>query len=231
MNCKYARFIDHTNLKPDATADDIAKLCSEAVKYHFASVCVNPCNVVAARSHLAGSGVNVCAVIGFPLGANTSQTKAFEAADAIRNGAVEIDMVINIGALKSRDFDLVRSDIKAVRTAAAEKLLKVIIETGLLNDEQKAQACMLASEEDADFVKTCTGFGTGVATVEDVILMKRNISPDIKIKASAGIRTLAAAKAMIDAGASRLGTSSGVAICEEEADASLTGETVPGSGY
>jgi deoxyribose-phosphate aldolase len=216
MNYTYARYIDHTNLKPDATRSDIEKLCAEAAKYKFASVCINPCNIALSRRLLAGTGINICVVIGFPLGENTTAVKAAETADALKNGATEFDMVINLGALKSQDFDYVKDDIKAVVAAANNRIVKVIIETGLLTDEQKTQACVLASDAGADFVKTCTGFSSGVATVEDVALMKRNINAGMKVKASAGIRTLAAAKSMIDAGADRLGTSSGVAICEEE---------------
>ena len=216
MNCRYAKYIDHTNLKPDATVSDIEKLCSEAAKFNFASVCVNPCNVALARRLLAGTGVNICVVIGFPLGENTTAVKSAEAADALKNGASEFDMVINLGALKSQDFDYVKDDIKAVVAAVKGRIVKVIIETGLLNDEQKTQACVLASEAGAEFVKTCTGFNPGVATIEDVALMKRNINSGMKVKASAGIRTLDSAKAMIEAGADRIGTSAGVVICEEE---------------
>lgn len=207
-----ARMIDHTLLKPDATREEIIRLCDEAKQYRFASVCVNPAYVSAAAKMIAGSGVKVCTVIGFPLGASTSAVKAFEARDAIDQGADEIDMVINIGALKSKDDALVEADIRAVREAVHGKILKVILETTLLSQEEKVRACLLAKKAGADFVKTSTGFAGGGATVEDVRLMRKTIGPGMGLKASGGIRDAAAARAMIEAGATRLGTSSGVKI-------------------
>ena len=206
------KYIDHTNLKADATIRDIEKLCDEAIKYKFASVCVSPYYVPLAHELLEDSNVNVCTVIGFPLGASTSAVKAFEAKDAIANGADEIDMVINIGALKSRNLKLVEDDIKAVVEASGRKLVKVIIETCLLTDEEKVEACQLAKLAGADFVKTSTGFSTGGATIEDIELMREAVGPTMGVKASGGARTLEAAQAFIRAGANRIGTSSGVAI-------------------
>ncbi|MCR4820033.1 MAG: deoxyribose-phosphate aldolase [Elusimicrobiales bacterium] len=208
--------IDHTLLKAVATKEQIVKLCEEARQYHFASVCVNPANVSLAAEQLKGSGVKVCTVIGFPLGANTSVVKAFEATDAIANGADEVDMVINVGAMKAGDTELVYNDIKAVRDASAGKLLKVIIETCYLTDEEKVKACELSKKAGADFVKTSTGFGTGGATAEDVALMRKTVGPDMGVKASGGIRDAAAAAAMVKAGANRLGCSAGVAIAQSE---------------
>jgi len=212
------KYIDHTALKPSVSRADIEKLCREAAEYGFASVCVNPCNVPLARAILteAGSDVKVCTVIGFPLGANTTAVKAFETADAYENGCDEFDMVINIGALKDGRLDYVRKDIEAVVKAAKGKTVKVIIETGLLDDSEKAVATRLSCEAGADFVKTCTGFSQGVAEVKDVEIMKANVSGDVKIKASAGIRDIESAKALIAAGADRLGTSAGIAIATGE---------------
>ena len=205
-----ASYIDHTLLKPVATKTDILKLCEEAKHYHFASVCVNPCWVSLCSETLRGTGVNVCTVIGFPLGANTSEIKAQEAALAIKQGANEIDMVINIGALKEGNTDYVYQDILAVRKASKGKILKVIIETSYLTDEEKKTVCKIAAQAGADFVKTSTGFSSAGATTEDVKLMKE-IS-GIKVKASGGIRTKEDALKMIEAGASRLGASAGIKI-------------------
>ena len=201
-------YIDHTLLKADANKEQILSLIDEAKKYEFASVCVNPTWVKTAAELLKDSSVKVCTVIGFPLGASTSAVKAFEAKDAIANGADEIDMVINIGALKSRNLKLVEDDIKAVVEASGRKLVKVIIET----DEEMVEACQLAKLAGADFVKTSTGFSTGGATIEDIELMREAVGPIMGVKASGGARTLEAAKAFIKAGATRIGTSSGVAI-------------------
>lgn len=205
--------IDHTLLKPDATDKMIENLCSEAIEYGFAAVCVNPFYVKKAKELLEGNNVKVATVIGFPLGANKKEVKAFETEEAIKDGADEVDMVINIGALKNKDYATVKEDIKAVVEAAKGKaIVKVIIETCLLTDEEKIKACELAKEAGADFVKTSTGFSTGGATVEDVKLMKNTVGNSMKIKASGGIRDYATAKAMIDAGASRIGASSSVKI-------------------
>ncbi len=217
------KYIDHTLLKPDATAQMIDKLCAEAKQYDFASVCVNPAWVKRAAQNLAGSDVKVCTVIGFPLGASTPETKAFETRDAIANGATEVDMVINVGALKSGYLELVQRDIAAVVEAAGDVLVKVIIETGLLTDEEKVTACKLAVAAGADYVKTSTGFGPGGATVEDIALMRKTVGPDIGVKASGGVRDRASALAMIEAGATRIGASAGIAI--------VTGETAKGNGY
>lgn len=210
-----ASYIDHTLLKPEATKEQIVKLCQEAAEYKFASVCVNPTWVSVSAKELADSPVKVCTVIGFPLGASTSETKAFETADAIAKGAEEIDMVINNGALKSGDEELVKNDIKAVVEAATGKaIVKVIIETCLLSDEEKAVASRLSKEAGADFVKTSTGFSTGGATVADVKLMRETVGPDLGVKASGGVRSLEDLQAMIDAGATRIGASSGVQIMQ-----------------
>jgi len=209
------QMIDHTILKADAKEEDVLRIIEEAKKYEFFSVCINPCWVALAKEHLAGTSVDVCTVIGFPLGANTSEVKAYEATDAINNGATEVDMVINVGALKSKQYKKVLKDIQAVVEAAKGKaLVKVIIETALLTDEEKIKVCELAKESGADFVKTSTGFSTGGATVADVKLMRETVGPDMGVKASGGIHNEAEAKAMIDAGATRIGTSAGVAIME-----------------
>lgn len=208
-----AGMIDHTLLKPEATREQIVRLCEEAKQHRFASVCVNPYWVPAAARELDGSGVMVATVIGFPLGAASTRTKAFEAADAIEAGASEIDMVVNIGALKSGDIGTVTADIRAVVAACEGKAkVKVIIETGLLTDEEKVAASKASLEAGADFVKTSTGFGHGGATVADIALMRRTVGPDMGIKASGGVRDLAFARELIEAGATRLGTSSGAAI-------------------
>ncbi|MBO0470195.1 deoxyribose-phosphate aldolase [Enterococcus sp. DIV0242_7C1] len=209
------QMIDHTILKADATEEAVLQIIEEAKKYEFFSVCINPSWVAFAKERLAGTSVDVCTVIGFPLGANTSEVKAYEAADAINNGATEVDMVINIGALKSKQYKKVLKDIQAVVDAAKDKaLVKVIIETALLTDEEKVKACELAKEAGADFVKTSTGFSTGGATVADVKLMRETVGPDMGVKASGGIHNEAEATAMIEAGATRIGTSAGVAIME-----------------
>lgn len=208
--------IDHTILKAEATKEMVKSLCEEALEYEFAAVCVNPFYVKYCKELLKDSNIKVATVIGFPLGANTSEVKAFEASNAIDNGADEIDMVINIGALKSKDYSIVKEDIKAVVEAAKDRaLVKVIIETSLLNNEEKIKACELAMEAAADFVKTSTGFSTAGATVEDIKLMKNVVGDKLKIKASGGIRDLETANKMIKAGANRLGASSGVKIAKE----------------
>lgn len=214
---KFSKFFDHTLLKPEATEKDIKKLCAEAKKYDFASVCVNSCYARLAADELSGSGVDVCCVAGFPLGAASADAKAFEARRACEDGACEIDMVINVGALKEGRIDYVRGEIEAVRAVTKEHraLLKVIIETCLLTYEEKREACRAAAEVGADFVKTSTGFSTGGATEKDVRLMADAAGPDVKVKAAGGIRTYEAAHAMIDAGASRLGTSATIRIMEE----------------
>ncbi|ANF97946.1 MULTISPECIES: deoxyribose-phosphate aldolase [Paenibacillus] len=210
-----AKLIDHTLLKADATKAEITKLTDEARKYQFASVCVNPTWVAYCAEQLKGSGVDVCTVIGFPLGANTPEVKAFEAANAIENGATEVDMVINIGALKDGDNDLVLRDIQAVVNAAKGKaLVKVIIETCLLTDEEKVRASELSVQAGADFVKTSTGFSTGGATAEDIALMRKTVGPDVGVKASGGVRSLEDLNQMVAAGATRIGASSGVKIME-----------------
>lgn len=211
---KLNKYIDHTLLKPDASQEQIATLIEEAKKYDFASVCVNPTWVNFAAQALKATDVKVCTVIGFPLGANTPELKAFETSDAIRNGVNEIDMVINIGALKSQNFDLVEKDIRAVVEAAKGTLVKVIIETCLLTDDEKVKACQIAQKAGADFVKTSTGFSTGGATVADVALMRKTVGPDMGVKASGGARSYEDALAFIKAGATRIGASSGVAIME-----------------
>jgi deoxyribose-phosphate aldolase len=213
---RLARMIDHTILKPDATQDQIAQLCDEARKYGFASVCVNPTNVKLCAQLLEGSDVLVCTVVSFPLGATTTEVKVFETQQAIRDGATEVDMVINIGALKSRDYELVERDIASIARAchASNAILKVIIEAALLTDEEKVVACQLAMVAGADFVKTSTGFGPGGATVEDVALMRRVVGPTMGVKAAGGIRTYEDAQKMIAAGASRLGASASVKIMQ-----------------
>ncbi|MDV4934972.1 deoxyribose-phosphate aldolase [Enterococcus faecium] len=207
------RMIDHTILKADASKEAVMQIIEEAKKYHFYSVCINPARVALAKEQLQGEPVAVCTVIGFPLGANTSETKAFETTDAINNGADEVDMVINIGALKSKDDQKVQKDIEAVVEAAKDRaLVKVIIETSLLDREEIIRACELAKAAGADFVKTSTGFSTGGAKVEDVRLMRETVGPEMGVKASGGIHNEEEAMAMIEAGATRIGTSAGVAI-------------------
>lgn len=211
------KYIDHTLLKATATPKDIEQLCAEANACHFASVCVNPVNVQLAHELLLGSDVAVCTVIGFPLGANASSVKAFEVTQAIADGADEVDMVINIGAAKAHDWDTVLKDIVAVVKAANGVLVKVIIETCYLTDEEKVKVSGLAVEAGADFVKTSTGFGTGGATVSDVALMKKAVGENAEVKASGGIRDKAQFEAMIQAGATRIGCSAGMKIMEEYA--------------
>ena len=213
----WASLVDHTLLKPEATADDIRKLCREAVEYGFASVCVNPAWVKKAAELLRGSNVPVCTVIGFPLGATLADVKAYEARRAIFDGATEVDMVINIGALKSGDDCTVEDDIRRVAVAAHENgvLLKVIIETALLTDDEKVRACLAAKNAGADFVKTSTGFAKGGATVEDVRLMRRVVGANLGVKASGGVKGIDDARAMFEAGATRIGASVGVKIAQE----------------
>ena len=216
QNLGLAKMIDHTLLKPDATQDQIAQLCFEARKYGFASVCVNPTWVELCTQLLKGSPVKVCTVIGFPLGASAPEVKAFEAQTAIKQGATEIDMVINIGALKARDLELVARDVRGVVTAAHAEgaIVKVIIEAVLLTDEEKTIACLLAKEAGADFVKTSTGFASGGATVHDVALMRKTVGPEMGVKAAGGVRTFEDAENMIKAGATRIGASAGVKIIQ-----------------
>ncbi len=214
MTTQLAQMIDHTLLKANATEAEIIKLSEEAKEHKFASVCVNPAWVKTAANILKDvPEVKVCTVIGFPLGANTSDVKAFETKNAIENGAEEVDMVINIGALKTKQYEVVENDIKAVVEAAKGKALtKVIIETSLLTDEEKEIACKLAVQAGADYVKTSTGFSTGGATKEDIALMRKVVGPSIGVKASGGVRSLEDAQTMIEAGATRIGASSGIAI-------------------
>ncbi len=208
-----ASMIDHTLLKPEATAADIIKVCDEARQYKFKSVCINTHYVNLVSRQLAGSGVDTCCVVGFPLGASSTRAKVDETYDALKNGANEIDMVINIGALKSGDWDTVKRDIEGVTNAARGRaLVKVILETSLLNDEEKIKACTIAKMAKADFVKTSTGFNTGGATIEDIRLMRRVVGPTMGVKASGGVRDTKTARAMIAAGATRIGTSSGINI-------------------
>ena len=208
-----ACLIDHTLLKPDATEEQIVKICHEAIKHNFCSVCINPYWVPLAAELLDGTSVKVCTVIGFPLGATFSRVKAFEAEEAIAQGANEVDMVLNVGALKSGNYDLVTSDIQeVVKAAQGRALVKVILETGFLNESEKIKGCELSVAAGAHFVKTSTGFGPGGATVEDIALMRRVVGPEIGVKASGGVRDYDTAIAMIKAGATRIGTSSGVKI-------------------
>lgn len=216
-------YIDHTLLKPEATQAMIDKLCEEAKAHSFASVCVNPFWVARAAKLLSGTRVKVCTVIGFPLGANTTAVKVAETRDAIANGATEVDMVLNVGALKSGDLDQVRADVAAVKQAAGDVLLKVILETALLTDEEKEAACKLCVEAGADYVKTSTGFGPGGATVADIALMRKAVGEGLGVKASGGVRDRDTALAMIEAGATRIGTSSGISI--------VSGDAPTGSGY
>jgi deoxyribose-phosphate aldolase len=217
----WSSLIDHTLLKPEATDEDIRRLCEEAARYHFASVCVNPSWVRAAACNLSGTGVPVCTVVGFPLGATLPDVKAYEARRAILDGAREVDMVINIGALKSGDDCLVEQDIRSVVEAAHEYgvTCKVIIETALLTDEEKVRACLAAKRAGADFVKTSTGFSKGGATVADVALMRQTVGSELGVKASGGVKGLADARQMVEAGATRIGASVGVKIAQEAAGA------------
>ncbi|MBS5113304.1 MAG: deoxyribose-phosphate aldolase [Coprobacillus cateniformis] len=212
----YNKFIDHTALKADTTQATITKLCEEAKQYDFASVCVNPTWVSYCADYLKDTDVKICTVIGFPLGANTSKVKAFEAKDAIENGADEVDMVINIGALKDGNTELVYQDIKAVVDASQDHCVKVIIETCLLTDEEKVTVCKLAVKAGATFVKTSTGFSTGGATAQDVALMKATVKDACQVKASGGVRNYADMMAVIEAGATRIGTSAGVQLMNNE---------------
>jgi deoxyribose-phosphate aldolase len=215
MTTNINKLIDHTVLKPETTTAQIEKLCEEAKEHNFASVCVNPTWVSLCSKLLKGSDVLVCTVIGFPLGANTKEVKAFETTNAIENGAQEVDMVINIGALKDKDHETVEQDIAAVVNAAKGKaLVKVIIETSLLTNEEKEIASKLSVKAGADFVKTSTGFSTGGATVEDVALMRKTVGPDIGVKASGGVRDIASVNEMVKAGATRIGTSNGITIVQ-----------------
>ena len=224
MKQNIANIIDHTVLKAFSSKDDVIKVCNEAKEYGFFSVCINPTHIELAKKELEGSNVKVCTVIGFPLGANTSEVKAFETKDAIAKGAHEVDMVINIGALKDKNYDLVYNDIKAVVDAAnKEALVKVIIETCYLTDEEKKIACELSVKAGADYVKTSTGFGTGGSTPEDIKLMRDVVGPNVGVKASGGVRTTEDAIKVIDAGASRIGASSSISIA--------TGEKTDTIGY
>ena len=226
----WASLIDHTLLKPEASESDIKKLCAEAVQFGFASVCVNPAWVKKAAGFLKGSGVPVCTVIGFPLGATLPDVKAFEARRAIFNGATEVDMVINIGALKSGDDCTVEDDIRAVVEAAHENhvLCKVIIETALLSDDEKVRACIASQNAGADFVKTSTGFAKGGATVNDVALMRHTVGNALGVKASGGVKGIDDARAMFEAGATRIGASVGVKIAQEASGMKVD---APTSGY
>ncbi|RYX99621.1 deoxyribose-phosphate aldolase [bacterium] len=219
MPLNLASFIDHTLLKPEATESQVIQLCEEAKKYNFASVCVNPGFVPLSAKLLAGSPVMVCTVIGFPLGATTSETKAFETRQAIAQGANEIDMVINVGALKSKDYAKVEEDIRAVVNACNGTTLKVILETALLTDDEKIKACELSVKAGANFVKTSTGFGPSGATEDDIALMRRVVGPDLGVKASGGIRDTDTTIRMLKAGATRVGASASVAIVNDAAPA------------
>lgn len=223
MQHSIAKTIDHTLLAPDATLEKIQKLCDEANTYGFASVCVNSGYVSAAKEALGDSDVAVCSVVGFPLGAMDTEAKAFEARRAIANGADEIDMVINLGWLKSGQLEQVKADIEALREATSGRILKVILETSMLTREEIVAVCEIARDAGADFVKTSTGFGGGGATVEDVRLMKETVGDGVQVKASGGVRDYATAVAMLEAGASRIGASAGIAI--------VTGAENVGGGY
>ena len=215
MDVNVAKMIDHTILKAFATEEDVKTVCREAREFGFFSVCINPAYIELAKKELEGSDVKVCTVIGFPLGANTSETKAFETKDAISKGADEVDMVINISALKDKKYEYVQNDIKAVVDAADKKaLVKVIIETCYLTDDEKRIACEIAKKSGADYVKTSTGFGTGGSTPEDIKLMRDTVGPKIGVKASGGVRNMEDAIAVINAGATRIGASSSIAIVQ-----------------
>ena len=207
-----AKKIDHTMLKADASADTIKRYCKEAVEHKFASVCVNSCHVPLVSSQLKGSGVMTCCVVGFPLGAMLTSAKAFEASESVKAGAEEVDMVINIGAVKDRNWDFVRDDIKAVVEASKPAIVKVIIETCLLTDEEKVKACDLSEDAGAAFVKTSTGFSTGGATVEDIRLMRKTVGDRLQVKASGGIRTPEFARELVEAGADRIGAGNGIVL-------------------
>lgn len=216
---KIASYIEHTILAANAQQEKLKSLCEEAKKYKFATVCVNSCNVSFCARELYGSGVKVCSVVGFPLGAMTTPAKAFEAACAVEDGAEEIDMVINVGWLKDKKDNLVEQDIRQVKKACEGKVLKVIIETCLLTEEEKVRACKLCVNAGADFVKTSTGFSTAGAKVEDVALMRKTVGPNIGVKAAGGIRDYKTAVDMVNAGANRLGCSAGIAIVKGETEA------------
>jgi len=226
----WAGFVDHTLLKPEASDEDIRKLCAEAAQYRFASVCVNPSWVRAAACNLRGTSVPVCTVVGFPLGATLPDVKAYEARRAIMDGAREVDMVINVGALKSGDVCAVEHDIRAVVEASHEHgvLVKVIIEAALLNDDEKVRACLAAKRAGADFVKTSTGFAKGGATVADVALMRRTVGAGMGVKAAGGVKGIEDARAMLEAGATRIGASVGVKIAQEAAGVQIS---APAAAY
>lgn len=211
----YNKMIDHTVLKADTPLETVKRICDEAMEYGFASVCINPCHVTYCADYLKDSDVNVCTVIGFPLGANTSAVKAFETKDAIANGADEIDMVMNIGALKDKNYDLVRNDVKAVVEAANGTLVKVILETCLLTEDEIKKACELCVEAKADYVKTSTGFSTRGATIEDVQIMKAAVQGKAKVKAAGGVRTHEDMVKIVEAGADRIGTSAGCSLVDK----------------
>ena len=211
----YNKMIDHTVLKADTPLETVKRICDEAMEYGFASVCINPCHVAYCADYLKDSDVNVCTVIGFPLGANTSAVKAFETKDAIANGADEIDMVMNIGALKDKNYDLVRDDVKAVVEAANGTLVKVILETCLLTEDEIKKACELCVEAKADYVKTSTGFSTRGATIEDVRIMKEAVHGKAKVKAAGGVRTHEDMVKIVEAGADRIGTSAGCSLVDK----------------
>lgn len=211
----YNKMIDHTVLKADTPLETVKRICDEAMEYGFASVCINPCHVAYCADYLKDSDVNVCTVIGFPLGANTSAVKAFETKDAIANGADEIDMVMNIGALKDKNYDLVRDDVKAVVEAANGTLVKVILETCLLTEDEIKKACELCIEAKADYVKTSTGFSTRGATIEDVRIMKEAVHGKAKVKAAGGVRTPEDMVKIVAAGADRIGTSAGCSLVKK----------------
>ena len=211
----YNKMIDHTVLKADTPLETVKRICDEAMEYGFASVCINPCHVAYCADYLKDSDVNVCTVIGFPLGANTSAVKAFETKDAIANGADEIDMVMHIGALKDKNYDLVRDDVKAVVEAANGTLVKVILETCLLTEDEIKKACELCVEAKADYVKTSTGFSTRGATIEDVRIMKEAVHGKAKVKAAGGVRTPEDMVKIVAAGADRIGTSAGCSLVKK----------------
>lgn len=214
MKMNYNKIIDHTVLKADTTLETVKKILDEAIEYGFASVCINPCHVKYAAQYLKDSDVKVCTVIGFPLGATTSATKAFETKEAIANGADEIDMVMNIGAMKDHHDDYVLQDIKAVVEAAAGKIVKVILETCLLSQEEIVRACQICQEAGADFVKTSTGFSTRGATIDDVKIMKATVGDTMKVKAAGGVRTYEDMVRIVEAGADRIGTSAGCSLVQ-----------------
>ncbi|MBC8061034.1 MAG: deoxyribose-phosphate aldolase [Clostridiaceae bacterium] len=221
---KLEKYMDHTILKPEATIDGVKKICKEAIEYGFASVCINPYYTSLVSKELKGTDIKTCVVIGFPLGANTKEVKAFETNQVIELGAQEVDMVINVGALKDKDYEVVREDIEAVVKAAAKRaLVKVILETCLLTDEEKIKACEISKAAGVDFVKTSTGFSTSGATSQDVALMRKTVGQEIGVKASGGIRDYEKAVEMVKAGANRLGVSASVAIVNSSAAASNEG--------